>query len=298
MFKKIIVLIGLMVLIISCFSISFASEIVLSDESISINGKVLSGEIVDGIILTDTTYNGSDGEKALEENIAIKNVITITEDGEYIFSGILSDGQIAVDANKINGEVKIVLDNVNIKTENAPAIFIFSKELDNDKCKVTISTTQNSVNEISGGKIKIGVEEIKNQEDILYYIEKSYDDDGTYYERYKYDGAISSDISITFDGDGTLNINGNAKEGIESKRNITIENGTYVIKSVDDAINGCGDGKSVITINGGKVIAFLTDEAEEGDGIDSNGYLYINGGAVDAFACPGSESGLDSDLGT
>ena len=162
MFKKIIVLIGLMVLIISCFSISFASEIVLSDESISINGKVLSGEIVDGIIFTDTTYNGSDEDKALEKNIAIKNVITITEAGEYVFSGSLSDGQIAVDANKINGEVKIVLDNVNIKTENAPAIFIFSKELDNDKCKVTISTTQNSVNEISGGKIKIGVEEIKN----------------------------------------------------------------------------------------------------------------------------------------
>ena len=42
----------------------------------------------------------------------------------------------------------------------------------------------------------------------------------------------------------------------------------------------------------------LQAEAEEGDGIDSNGFLYINGGTVYAFSHPGSDNGLDSDGGT
>lgn len=95
-----------------------------------------------------------------------------------------------------------------------------------------------------------------------------------------------------------LNVTSSKKEGIESKMHITINNGTYNINSLDDAINACMDNKSIITINGGTVIANILDEAEEGDGIDSNGYLHINGGTVYAFAHPGSDNGLDSDLGT
>ena len=37
---------------------------------------------------------------------------------------------------------------------------------------------------------------------------------------------------------------------------------------------------------------------EEGDGIDSNGYLVINGGSVVSAANPKSDAGLDSDLGS
>ena len=36
----------------------------------------------------------------------------------------------------------------------------------------------------------------------------------------------------------------------------------------------------------------------EGDGIDSNGYLVINGGTVVAAANPGADAGMDSDLGS
>lgn len=38
------------------------------------------------------------------------------------------------------------------------------------------------------------------------------------------------------------------------------------------------DGVSVATINGGKLTLTVTGETGEGDGIDSNGWIVINGG--------------------
>lgn len=284
--------------LIMCFNVSFASEISLSDTEILLNGIDISNENEEGIIHSNQMNNGSSEDIGKEANIKIDNIITITKPGEYTFRGELLNGQIAVDANKIEGEVRIILDNASITNENAPAIFIYSKDIENDKCKIIIETTKDSINTVTGGKIKQSVIDIKNQDEILYNVEKDYDDERKYYERYKYDGAISSDISITFNGEGILNVNGIGKEGIEGKMHITVDGGTLIIKSIDDAINAAADGKSIITINAGTVIAFLTKEAEEGDGIDSNGSIVINGGKVYSFACPGADSGLDADKGT
>lgn len=297
MLKRKSFLFMLLVLLVSCSS-CLASEIKLSDEEILVNDVVLSEKNGEGIIYSNQMNNGSTSLEGMEANIKIDDVITITKAGEYTFKGSLSNGQIAVDANKIEGDVKIILDNVNITCDDAPAIFVFSKDIESEKCKVTISTTKDSVNTVSGGKIKTSVEGWADQENVLYSIEKNYDDNHEYYERYKYDGAISSDISITFDGEGTLNVNGNAKEGIEGKMHITVNGGNLLIRSVDDAINAAADGKSVIKVNDGMVVAFIRDDAEEGDGIDSNGSIQVNGGTVYSFASPGADSGLDADLGT
>ena len=54
---------------------------------------------------------------------------------------------------------------------------------------------------------------------------------------------------------------------------------------------------SVSTINAGKV-HIVAGLGAEGDGIDSNGYLVINGGTVFSAAHPASDAGLDSDLGS
>lgn len=290
--KKFLILVVSLITILS--SISFASEVSISKSEFFINGTEISENQIPGITLSNKM---DDGSTLNDDDIEIGNIITITEPGEYKFSGTLSDAQIAVDANKINGEVKIVLDNANIECLNAPAIFIYSKDINNENCKVTISTTAGSENTVKGGRIKTSVMDLEDQDSIFYYVEKNYDDDGTYYERYKYDGAISSDISITFDGDGILNVITDEKEGIESKMHITFNGGTCIIKSVDDSINAAADGKSIITVNDGLIIAYLTEAAEEGDGIDSNGSIYINGGTVYAFSCPNADSGLDSDLG-
>lgn len=296
---------SLLLVLVSLFTFSIvnaeeeAFEIYLSDEEILVNNKAISEDVSDGVYLSHNMDNGGSSDEAKAANLEVTNIINIVRAGKYEFSGNLSDGQIAINGNKIVGNVEIILNNANITCKDAPTIFVYSKDVNNDKCNVTISSAKDSVNNIVGSRVKkVLVEEWNDKENLVYYVEKNYDDAGVYYERYKYDGAISSDISLNFDGDGIINVTSTKKEGIETKMNFTMNGGTLIINSLDDAINAAADGKSVITVNDGKLIANVLSEAEEGDGIDSNGYLYINGGVVYAFAHPGSDNGLDSDLGT
>lgn len=280
----------------------FAEEnvtyISLSDEGVKVNEEDISTDTTSNVYLTNKTNNGSSGKEALEVNVDIANIININKSGIYEFTGSISDGQIAINANTIDGDVTIILNNANITCENAPVVFVYNtneKLLDKT---LTIKTTAGTTNSLTGARIKESVLDWENQDEIVYYIEKGYDDeDHTYYEKYKYNGAISSDISLIFEGEGTLEITSTKKEGIETRGNVTINSGKYIIKAQDDGINACTDNESVITINGGEVLVDVSD-AEEGDGIDSNGYLYINGGTVCSFASETSQdSGLDADLG-
>lgn len=299
------IIIALCMLIVACTDTSrvFATNndtiyISLSDSNITVDGENISEDIFNDVYLSKTMNNGGSSEEAQDANIKITNIVNINNSGIYEFSGKLSDGQISIDSNKINGDVTVILNNVDITCENAPAIFVYNSQTNSTTCNVTIKTVKGSTNTISGGKIKQDVEGWSDQSALLYYVDKGYDDDRQYYERYKYDGAISSDISLTFEGEGELTVNAISKEGIETKRNITINSGNYIINSLDDGINACTNNESIITINGGKVLVNVKSEAEEGDGIDSNGYLYINGGTVYAFASETSQdNGLDSDSG-
>lgn len=74
-------------------------------------------------------------------------------------------------------------------------------------------------------------------------------------------------------------------EGLESKATLTIDGGTVYSYATDDAINAI----TGITINDGKVFAHSTNN----DGIDSNGFLHINGGLVIANGASGAEESLD-----
>lgn len=280
----------------------FASEettyISLSDDNILVNNSNISHDMSGDVYFSESMKNGGSSEDASKANIAISNIVNIQNSGVYEFTGNLNDGQISINSNNINGDVVIVLNNVNISCENAPAIFVYNTATKSDVCNVIIKTSKDSTNTVSGGKIKQSVEGWSDQSQILYYVEKDYNDENKYFERYKYDGAISSDISLTLEGEGILTINSLAKEGIEVKRDLTINSGNYIINSLDDGINACADNESIITINDGNILVNVLSEADEGDGIDSNGYLYINGGSIFSFASEKSEdSGLDSDLG-
>lgn len=301
--KKIKIILLIIPIVLGMFiNFSFAEnsnvKISISDNEIAVNGEKISTNSQESVYLSSKTNNGGTSTNAQESNIEISNIINITTAGTYEFSGTLTDGQIAINANNINGEVKIILNNANITCKNAPAIMVYSKNIDNENCKVIISSAKNSVNTVKGGKIKVSVEGWEDQNSLIYYVDKGYNEEREYYERYKYDGAISSDTSLTFEGEGTINVISTKKEGIEVKMNVTFNSGIVNIEALDDCVNACTDKKSVITINGGTVIANVSNDAEEGDALDSNGYLYVNGGTVYAFAHPGADNGLDSDLGT
>ena len=104
-----------------------------------------------------------------------------------------------------------------------------------------------------------------------------------------FDDAIHANNELIIDG-GKINI-GKAYEGLEAQV-VTINNGDIDIIANDDGINAGGgadessmnrpganpfkaDEDCAININGGKLYI-----NSAGDGIDSNGWLYINGGMI------------------
>lgn len=75
-------------------------------------------------------------------------------------------------------------------------------------------------------------------------------------------------------------------EGIESKAALTITGGEVYSYATDDAINSGGD----LTISGGWVCAHSTGN----DGIDANGNCYIKGGVVYAIGASSPEVAIDA----
>ena len=131
--------------------------------------------------------------------------------------------------------------------------------------------------------------------------------DGDPYYFYKASGAVSSDIDLYFEGEGYLKVISKNKEGIETKGNLTFsgKTGDYEIVAFDDCLNTTtanANGTIVrndLTIDVNSLLAYVDTEASEGDAIDSNGKLIINGGTIYAFAHPSSpDAGLDSGNGT
>lgn len=115
--------------------------------------------------------------------------------------------------------------------------------------------------------------------------------------KYVYNSALDLDSSpkgIKIDGDitiddGVLNIlvagRSDGSEGLESKSELTINGGEIYIHAYDDAINA----STGININGGRIYAY----ADNNDAIDSNGYMYLNGGLVIASGASGAEESFD-----
>ena len=81
-----------------------------------------------------------------------------------------------------------------------------------------------------------------------------------------------------------------------SEKHLLVESGNINIASQDDGINTKEDNGSVTLIKGG-TLTINTGLGSKGDGIDSNGYLIINGGTIISEAKPASDSGMDADLG-
>ena len=294
------------------------TSIVLSDEGITVDGEAASTDSSSAVYVgadiiyyeegKDETYGeGSEEDAHSSEEAAKHTVITITKPGTYEVSGSITNGQISVDLGEDAKEdaeavVNLVLNNAEINCTVAPAIIVLNAYECGDK------EEENAKAEVSTENAGFNLILAKDSENVINgsYVAKIYKDGTTKEDvendeakkKYKFDGAIQSQVSCNIDSqeNGKLTVNAE-REGISSALHLTINNGEIVINSADDAMNANEDYVSVITINGG-VITCDYGLGEEGDGIDSNGYLVINGGYLIACANGKSgDSGIDSDKG-
>ena len=302
-----------------------ATTIRLSDSGITVNGSAVSTDesaavyTANDIIYYEDRETYDDGytygegtadDKHTAEEAAAQTVVHITEPGTYILSGKLSAGQIFVDLGDDaktdpNAVVTLVLDDVDINCDVAPAVLFYSVyECDTawvaydegETTEYNASTEQDTSKAGANVIIADGTENTVTGS----HVAKIYKDNADEKKKYKFDAAFYSKMSMNIDGetkgDGVLTITAD-NEGLDTEMHLTINSGNVNINSQDDGINTNEDNVSVTTINGGSlhIVAGLGDE---GDGIDSNGYLVINDGVVIATARPAADAGLDSDLGS
>ena len=301
-----------------------AMQIVLSDSGITVDGAAVSTDVTAPVYTAnDIVYYESGKDFTYGEGIekdahtlaeaAVHTVVHITKPGVYSLRGTLSSGQIAVDlgdeAKKDpDAVVTLILNGIDITCEVAPAVIFYnvyecgtddtekaSKDVDTSAAGANVIIADGTVNTVNGSY----VEKIYKPDSVVLNDDKTEVEDAD--KLHKYDGAFYSKRSMNIFGGkentGVLNIKAK-NEGLDSEMHLTVNGGDIRIESGNDGINTNEDGVSVTTVNGGKLTIKVTGETGEGDGIDSNGWLVINGGTVVAAACSNSaDAGVDSDMG-
>lgn len=196
------------------------------------------------------------------------SIYTITQAGEYTVTGLLSEGQIVVNADD-NAEITIVLNGTSITCSNGSPIYI--KNADN----VKIKSEENTYNCIVDARTEA-------------------DDNSDNSSSENGNAAIYAACDLKLVGKGALSVTGNYNNGIQSKDDISIKNVTIKVNAVNNAIKGNDE----VAIESGEIIAI----SRKGDGIKTSnislsskgkqkGNVIISGGNIDIYAaCDGIDA--------
>jgi len=209
-----------------------AAKITLSDDKISISGE---------------------GAKANGSSLCIE------EEGTYIITGSMSDGQIRVETAD-DEKVQLVLNGINIScSDNAPVIV---EESD----KVFITLADGSKNTLTGPET---------------YSEAA-SSDGT-------DGVIFSRADLCINGSGSLTVTADGGHGIVSKDNLIVTDGNISVTAAGDGIQG----KDCVKIGGGNLTVTAADDGIKSSNSDDadRGFISIDSGNVTVAAgCDGIQA--------
>lgn len=176
-------------------------------------------------------------------NVKISDsAVTISDEGTYILSGALDDGQVIVNAEKTD-KIQLVLNSVNITSAKSAPVYVLSAD------KVFITTAAETDNTLSNG--------------------------GEYaqFDDNNIDSVIFSKSDLTLNGAGTLNINGKAGHGAVSKDDLVITSGTYNVTAENHGLSG----KDSVRIANGEInITSGKDGIHSENADDANlGFIYI-----------------------
>lgn len=181
--------------------------------------------------------DGASYSSASNGNVTIENdKISITAGGTYNISGSLTDGQLIINSAD---DVDVVLNGVSITSSIGSPFYSIDGDL-------TIKVQKGSVNTFTDAAVYTDL----INEDL------------------EPDSCIFGKDRITIKGAGSLIVNANAGDGIASKDELKIKNGSITINAADDGLRG----KDFVEITGGTL-----DITAVGCGIKSTaGYLTIN----------------------
>ena len=299
-------------------------SIQLSDNGITVDGEKASSDDTDAVYVAhDIVFylegqgiaygEGTEEDAHSQAEADAHTVVHISQPGTYVLSGTLSAGQVSVDLGEDAEEdpdavVTLILNGVDITCSVAPAVIFYNvyecgsadaetavKDVDTSAAGANVILADGTVNNIAGSYVAriYKPDSVELSEDGSEVVDSK--------KLHKYDGAFYSKMSMNVDGEaegtGVLNIFAE-NEGLDSELHLTVNGGVINILSGNDGINTNEDGVSVTTVNGGTMTIEVDGATGEGDGIDSNGWLVINGGTVIAAACGDSQdAGIDSDMG-
>lgn len=199
------------------------------------------------------------------------SVYTITKAGEYTVAGLLSEGQLIVDAGD-EDEVTIVLNGTSITCSSGSPIYV------KNASEVKIKSEENTFNEVIDKRAEA--------------TDDSSDDAGN--------AAIYATCDLKLVGKGALVVTGNYNNGIQSKDDLSIKNVIVKVTAVNNAIKG----NDAVDIESGDIIAIST----KGDGIKTSnsslsnkgnqkGIVTITGGNIDVYAaCDGIDAAYGVDI--
>lgn len=289
------------------------SEILVNDEAISEDTQAdvyKANDIIFYLEGQGIEYGeGTEADEHSQIEADAHTVVHITKPGTYEISGAMDAGQIFVDLGEDAEDdsaavVNLILNNVDITCTVAPAILFYNVY---ECAEVTDEENATMDVDISGAGANIQLADDSNNKVYGSYVAKIFEscelsEDGTEVvdskKLHKYDGAVYSKMSMNVFGDtGSLSIDAE-NEGLDTEMHLAIHGGTIQIASGNDGINVNEDNVSVFSMNGGTLDIAITGTTGEGDGIDSNGWLVINGGTVKASSCATSDdAGIDADKG-
>lgn len=175
------------------------------------------------------------------------NIVTISQEGTYILRGSLSDGQILIDA-KNTDTIHIVLDTVEISNSSTAPIYVKQADM------VLITLANNSKNTIAVHGKFVAIDEAS------------------------LDAAIFSKEDLTMNGNGSLTIMNEYGNGITSKDDLVITNGTYEITASGHGL----EGKDSIRISNGEFTIVSGKDGIHSENSDDNtlGYIFIQNGSL------------------
>lgn len=248
-----------------------------------------------------------------EEEASQNKVLHITKAGTYVLMGEWN-GQIKVnlgDKDDIfadeNAKVTLVLNGVTVNCSVASGIVFESVyECDNtwedkEKYSVDVDTQNAGANIIIADDTENSITGTNTFRMLKtkYKDEDSKDEIKTQKKARKLDGALYSYMSMNIDAEekqtGTLDVT-SGFEGIDSELHLSFLGGNITINSQDDGINVNEDNVSVVGFYGGK-ITINSALGEEGDGVDSNGYVKIDGAEINVNGIKVPDNAIDSEDG-